>query len=187
MIKRFHVLYVGQIDLDNVGLNGTPANDRRYSNERLGEVFLTARHIAQVMDELRLPRAVDRRAPLPARRLRVPAEPDPARPLARHADQAPEVRLRLQRAADVASAAPRRGLRDGRYRHRRPRHHGRRPRLPHARGGDLRRAADRRRQEPRILRGTAAAHAERLQRGGVQLQGQVFHLPAARWSIAATS
>ena len=30
MIKRFHVLYVGQIDLDNVGLDGTPANDRRY-------------------------------------------------------------------------------------------------------------------------------------------------------------
>jgi hypothetical protein len=39
MIKRFHALYVGQIDLDNVGLNGTPANDRRYSNERLSEVF----------------------------------------------------------------------------------------------------------------------------------------------------
>ena len=39
MIKRFHVLYVGQIDLDNVGLQGAPANDRRYSNERLSEVF----------------------------------------------------------------------------------------------------------------------------------------------------
>ncbi len=51
MIKRFHVLYVGQIDLDNVGLDGTPANDRRYPNSRLGEVFFTTRHIAQVMDE----------------------------------------------------------------------------------------------------------------------------------------
>ena len=30
MIKRFHALYVGQIELDNIGLNGTPANDRRY-------------------------------------------------------------------------------------------------------------------------------------------------------------
>ena len=38
--------------LDKVGLDGTPANDRRYPNERLSEVFLTARHIAQVMDEL---------------------------------------------------------------------------------------------------------------------------------------
>ena len=35
MIKRFHALYVGQIELDNIGLNGTPANDRRYPNERL--------------------------------------------------------------------------------------------------------------------------------------------------------
>src|SRR5277367_1551703 len=51
MIKRFHVLYVGQIDLDNVGLGGTPANERRYPNERLGEVFFTARRISQVMDE----------------------------------------------------------------------------------------------------------------------------------------
>ena len=34
MIKRFHVLYVGQIELENIGLQGTPANDRRYRNER---------------------------------------------------------------------------------------------------------------------------------------------------------
>jgi alkanesulfonate monooxygenase SsuD/methylene tetrahydromethanopterin reductase-like flavin-dependent oxidoreductase (luciferase family) len=52
MIRRFHVLYVGQIDLDNVGINGTPANDRRYSNERLSEVFFTCRDVAQTMDEL---------------------------------------------------------------------------------------------------------------------------------------
>jgi alkanesulfonate monooxygenase SsuD/methylene tetrahydromethanopterin reductase-like flavin-dependent oxidoreductase (luciferase family) len=51
MIKRFHVLYVGQIDLDHVGLQGTPANDRRYSNDRFAEVFWTARRIARVMDE----------------------------------------------------------------------------------------------------------------------------------------
>ena len=52
MIKRFHALYVGQIDLDNVGLDGTPANDRRYSNARLSEVFETSKRVAQVMDEL---------------------------------------------------------------------------------------------------------------------------------------
>ena len=34
MIKRFHSLYVGQIELENIGLQGTPANDRRYGNER---------------------------------------------------------------------------------------------------------------------------------------------------------
>jgi hypothetical protein len=52
MIKRFHALYVGQIELDNIGLDGTPANDRRYSNDRLSEVFWSARDVAPLMDEL---------------------------------------------------------------------------------------------------------------------------------------
>ena len=52
MIKRFHVLYVGQIALDNIGLGGTPANERRYANERLSEVFWTARDAARLMDDL---------------------------------------------------------------------------------------------------------------------------------------
>jgi alkanesulfonate monooxygenase SsuD/methylene tetrahydromethanopterin reductase-like flavin-dependent oxidoreductase (luciferase family) len=52
MIKRFHALYVGQIALDNIGLGGTPANERRYSNERLSEVFRTARDVARLMDQL---------------------------------------------------------------------------------------------------------------------------------------
>jgi alkanesulfonate monooxygenase SsuD/methylene tetrahydromethanopterin reductase-like flavin-dependent oxidoreductase (luciferase family) len=52
MIKSFHVLYVGQIELDNIGLDGTPANDRRYSDERLREAFATARDVACLMDEL---------------------------------------------------------------------------------------------------------------------------------------
>jgi alkanesulfonate monooxygenase SsuD/methylene tetrahydromethanopterin reductase-like flavin-dependent oxidoreductase (luciferase family) len=52
MIRNFHVLYVGQIELDNIGIAGTPANDRRYSDERLREVFATVRDIAQHMDRL---------------------------------------------------------------------------------------------------------------------------------------
>jgi alkanesulfonate monooxygenase SsuD/methylene tetrahydromethanopterin reductase-like flavin-dependent oxidoreductase (luciferase family) len=52
MIKRFHVLYVGQIALDNIGINGTPADERRYPNERLSEAFFAARRIARAMDEL---------------------------------------------------------------------------------------------------------------------------------------
>jgi alkanesulfonate monooxygenase SsuD/methylene tetrahydromethanopterin reductase-like flavin-dependent oxidoreductase (luciferase family) len=52
MISKFHVLYVGQIELDHVGRDGTPANDRRYASERLSEVFATSRDIAQTMDEL---------------------------------------------------------------------------------------------------------------------------------------
>src|SRR5205823_4405472 len=42
----------GQIELDNIGLSGTPANDRRYSDERLRGVFATAKDVAQTMDEL---------------------------------------------------------------------------------------------------------------------------------------
>src|SRR5581483_2042896 len=39
-------------ELDNVGRDGTPANERRYSDERLREAFFTARDVAQLMDEL---------------------------------------------------------------------------------------------------------------------------------------
>ena len=52
MIKKFSVLYVGQIELENIGLEGTPAEARRYPNERLVEAFWTARDVAQLMDEL---------------------------------------------------------------------------------------------------------------------------------------
>src|ERR1700736_1589267 len=52
MIKKFHVLYVGQLELDNVGLAGPPANHPPYSNARLSEVFATARDIARTMDAL---------------------------------------------------------------------------------------------------------------------------------------
>jgi alkanesulfonate monooxygenase SsuD/methylene tetrahydromethanopterin reductase-like flavin-dependent oxidoreductase (luciferase family) len=52
MITKFSVLYVGQIELENIGRDGTPANDRRYPNERLVEAFWTARDVAQTMDEL---------------------------------------------------------------------------------------------------------------------------------------
>ena len=52
VINKFHVLYVGQIELDNIGLSGTPANERRYSDERLREAYFTAREVAQTMDAL---------------------------------------------------------------------------------------------------------------------------------------
>jgi alkanesulfonate monooxygenase SsuD/methylene tetrahydromethanopterin reductase-like flavin-dependent oxidoreductase (luciferase family) len=52
MIKRFHALYVGHISLENIGIDGTPANERRYTNDRLSEAFWNARRIARVMDEL---------------------------------------------------------------------------------------------------------------------------------------
>ena len=52
MITKFSVLYVGQIELENIGRDGTPADERRYPNERLIEGYFAARDIAQTMDEL---------------------------------------------------------------------------------------------------------------------------------------
>jgi alkanesulfonate monooxygenase SsuD/methylene tetrahydromethanopterin reductase-like flavin-dependent oxidoreductase (luciferase family) len=52
MIHQFSVLYVGQIELDNIGKAGTPADARRYSNERLVEAYRTVVEVAQLMDEL---------------------------------------------------------------------------------------------------------------------------------------
>ena len=52
MIKNFSFLYVGNIELEDVGLSGSPANDRMYPNNRLIESFETARQAAVLMDEL---------------------------------------------------------------------------------------------------------------------------------------
>src|SRR5207247_5736184 len=52
VITRFSTLYVGHIELENCGLSGTPADDRRYPNERLVEVFDTTITLARVADEL---------------------------------------------------------------------------------------------------------------------------------------
>ena len=52
MIKHFSALYVGNIDLENVGGEGTPADERRYSNDRLSECFDTALQVATLMDGL---------------------------------------------------------------------------------------------------------------------------------------
>lgn len=52
MITKFSVLYVGQIELDNIGRDGTPADARHYANERLIEAYWTALDVAQLMDEL---------------------------------------------------------------------------------------------------------------------------------------
>jgi len=51
MIRQFSVLYVGQIELENVGRDGTPADARRYPNERLVEAYRTVVEVAQLVDE----------------------------------------------------------------------------------------------------------------------------------------
>jgi alkanesulfonate monooxygenase SsuD/methylene tetrahydromethanopterin reductase-like flavin-dependent oxidoreductase (luciferase family) len=51
MIRRFSVLYVGQIELDNIGRDGTPADQRRYSNERVVDAYRSLVDVARVMDD----------------------------------------------------------------------------------------------------------------------------------------
>ena len=52
MIDKFSVLYVGQIELENIGLEGTPADERRYPNERLIEALHNTTRLAKLLDEL---------------------------------------------------------------------------------------------------------------------------------------
>ena len=186
MINKFHVLYVGQIELDNIGLNGTPANERRYSDERLREAFFTARDVAQTMDELGFDVLWTAEHHFQREGYEVFPNLIQLGLVARDADQAAEVRLRLQRAADVASDPPGRGLRDGRHRHRRAHRDGRRARLSHPRGGELRRAAARRQREPRAVRGAARAAAQVLQRGRSSTTRASSTRRRRRSSIAAT-
>ena len=39
MITRFGIVYAGNVDLDNIGLEGTPVNERSLSDEHLATVF----------------------------------------------------------------------------------------------------------------------------------------------------
>jgi alkanesulfonate monooxygenase SsuD/methylene tetrahydromethanopterin reductase-like flavin-dependent oxidoreductase (luciferase family) len=52
MIKKFSVLYVGHIALENVGRDGTPADERCYPNERLVEAMAMSEDVARTMDGL---------------------------------------------------------------------------------------------------------------------------------------
>ena len=52
MIHNFSASYAGYIVDDNIGLEGTPANDRRYSNEVLAGTFDWALDLAQHLDRL---------------------------------------------------------------------------------------------------------------------------------------
>lgn len=52
MITHFSSLYAGHVDLGDMGQMATPANERRYSNERLATVFEKTDALARTMDEL---------------------------------------------------------------------------------------------------------------------------------------
>ena len=109
--------------------------DSRSSQSVARDLFLRRAHARETW----LRHLLDGRASFPARRHGIDPEPldDGDASVRRH--QEPEHRLRLQHRADVASAAPRRGLRDGRHPDRRAGDLRRRARLPHPRSRDLRR------------------------------------------------
>ncbi len=54
MIKRFSSLFAGHVDfdLDDIGQDATPVNERRLSDERLAGVFGKSEALAKCMDEL---------------------------------------------------------------------------------------------------------------------------------------
>ena len=51
MITKFGSLYAGHVDLEDLGFDGTPVNDRWLSDEHLATVFHKAEAIANVMDD----------------------------------------------------------------------------------------------------------------------------------------
>ncbi|PKB81145.1 MAG: hypothetical protein BZY88_07005 [SAR202 cluster bacterium Io17-Chloro-G9] len=52
MITRFGSLFAGNVDLDNIGFEGTPVNDRWLPDEHLTTVFDKSLSFAKLMDEL---------------------------------------------------------------------------------------------------------------------------------------
>ena len=52
MLTKFSVLYVGFTELDNVGLGGTPSDERHLSNDQIVKAYPMALDVAQHMDEL---------------------------------------------------------------------------------------------------------------------------------------
>jgi alkanesulfonate monooxygenase SsuD/methylene tetrahydromethanopterin reductase-like flavin-dependent oxidoreductase (luciferase family) len=52
MITKFVTVYPGHIDFNDFGQDATPANERRFSNERLAEVYEKTDAVAKTMDAL---------------------------------------------------------------------------------------------------------------------------------------
>lgn len=52
MISKFGSLYIGHVDLADIGFAGLPVNERRLSDQQLASVFAKAESIARLMDRL---------------------------------------------------------------------------------------------------------------------------------------
>jgi len=52
MITKFVTVYPGHVDFPDHGQDATPANERRFSNEQLAQVFEKTEAVAKAMDRL---------------------------------------------------------------------------------------------------------------------------------------
>ena len=159
--------------------SGTPADQRRYSNERSPRPSATRRDVAQTMDELGYYCLWTAEHHFQREGYEVLPNLILLLDLAGHPDEAAQVRLRLQHPAHVASHPAGRGLRDGRHPHGRARDHGRGPGLSHPRGGDVRRAHARQRGQQGAVRGADGGALQVLQRGILEPSRQALR-PARR-------
>ena len=50
MITKFSTVFAGHVDLDDIGLDGVPVNDRWLPNERLATIFSKTEALARLMD-----------------------------------------------------------------------------------------------------------------------------------------
>ena len=177
MITKFVTVYPGHIDLGDMGQDTTPANERRYSNDQLAGVFEKTEAIAKTMDTL----GYDT---LWLAEHHFQHEGYECIPnllmLAVHLAHVTK-RLRIgcgfNIAPDVAPAAARRGLCGGRHPHQGPHRVRRGPRLPHARGRDLRRTHAGPERQPRAVRGAGRDHLQGLQHRVLLAQRQALHAP----------
>ena len=178
MITKFDSLYAGHVDMENVGYAGVRHKRPLLLERAPGDRLRQDRSDRQDPRPARIRHLLARRAPLPARGLRVhPEHPHGCRASrARYREH--QNRLRLQHRPDVAPAAARRGLRDCRHPHKRQDRLRSRARLSHPRSGHLRLASAGPGGQPQPLRGAGGDHLQVVQRGVVLPPGRVLHDPA---------
>ena len=125
MIRGFSASYAGHIVADNLGLSGTPANDRLYPNAKLAQAFDWALDISKHMEALGYDEFwMAEHHFQPEGYECIPTL------LMLSLHQATEIRLRLQYKSNVAPPQACRGLRHCRYTNRRKGNLWSRKRIP---------------------------------------------------------
>ena len=183
MITKFATVYAGHVDLPDRGQDATPANERRFSNAHLASVFDKTEAIARVMDEGGWDTLWMAEHHFQQEGYEVIPNLLMAAVHLCHLTKIPADRLRLQHHADVASAAAGRGFRLRRHHDQGPHDLRRRPRLSHARGGNVRRADARPERQPRTVRGAGRDHLQGVRQRAVLAPGQALHA-AARGAVS---